>query len=355
MLYHLAAAFKPCLPVLNVVHYISFRAMAALLTSLTLSFWWGSAFIRFSRTFLRSKAREFTPHAHQDGKNDMPTMGGVFIVAVVVATMLLWSPLNHPEIWLFLLCLTLFACIGGWDDYSKLRFKKGISPSLKSFLQVTAALLVALLWYWLCAPSTVIVFPFFKNLQPELGILLIPWAVFVMVGTSNAVNLTDGLDGLAIGSLITTFATFSIICYAAGHAIIAHYLHIPFAGTAEFVIAGGALVGASLGFLWYNTYPAQIFMGDVGSLSLGAALGFMSLASKQELLLMVAGGLFVIETLSVIVQVLSYRYLKRRMFRMAPLHHHFELQGWGESQITVRFCIISFILCLLALMTLKLR
>ncbi len=355
MLYHLASALKGYLPALNVVHYISFRAMAALLSSLFFSLWWGSSFIRFSRTFLRSKAREFTPHAHREDKNDMPTMGGIFIVGVVVATMFLWAPLTKPEVWLFLLCLILFACIGGWDDYAKLKFKRGISASLKSFLQVMAAALVAMVWYWLCAPSTALVFPFFKNLQPELGIFLIPWAIFVMVGTSNAVNLTDGLDGLAIGSLITTFATFSIICYAAGHALVAHYLHIPFAGTAEFAVAGGALVGASLGFLWYNTYPAQIFMGDVGSLSLGATLGFMALACKQELLLLLAGGLFVVETLSVIVQVLSYRYLKRRMFRMAPLHHHFELLGWGEAKITVRFCIISFVLCLLALMTLKLR
>lgn len=355
MLYHLALALKGSLPALNVVHYISFRSMAALLTSLTLSFWWGSAFIRFSRNFLRSKAREFTPHAHKDDKNDMPTMGGVFIVAVVAATMILWAPLDRPETWIFLLCLILFACIGGWDDYAKLRYKKGISASFKSFLQFAAATLVAVLWYWLCAPSTALVFPFFKNLQPELGLFLIPWAIFVMVGTSNAVNLTDGLDGLAIGSLITTFATFSIICYAAGHTLVAQYLHIPFAGTAELVIAGGALVGASLGFLWYNTYPAQIFMGDVGSLSLGATLGFMALACRQEFLLALAGGLFVMETLSVIVQVLSYRYLKRRMFRMAPIHHHFELLGWGESKITVRFCIISFILCLLTLMTLKLR
>ena len=355
MLYHLSLVWKDYLPGLNVVHYISFRAMAALLSSLVLSFWWGSAFISFSRNFLRSKAREFTPHAHKEDKNDMPTMGGVFIVAVVIATMLLWSPLNKPEIWLFLLCLTCFACIGGWDDYSKLRYKKGINASVKFFLQVTTGTVVASLWYWLCTPSTTLVFPFFKNFQPELGLLLIPWAIFVMVGTSNAVNLTDGLDGLAIGSLITNFATFGVICYAAGHVVIAHYLQIPFAGTAEFAVVGGAIVGASLGFLWYNTYPAQIFMGDVGSLSLGAALGFMALCCKQELLLIIAGGLFVIETLSVIVQVLSYRYLKRRMFRMAPIHHHFELQGWGESKITVRFCIISFILCLMALMTLKLR
>ncbi len=355
MLYHLALYAKEYIPALNVVHYISFRAMAALLTSLVFAFWWGGAFITFSGNYFRSKAREWTPHAHKDSKNDMPTMGGAFIVAVVVATILLWSPLTKPEIWLFLLCLVGFACIGGWDDFCKLRYKKGIKSGTKFFLQVAVAALVAGLWFWICHPSTDLVFPFFKNLHPALGLLCIPWAMFVMIGTSNAVNLTDGLDGLAIGSLITNFATFSIICYVAGHVKLAHYLNIPFTGTAELGVAGGALVGASLGFLWYNTYPAQIFMGDVGSLALGGALAFMALACKQELLLLLAGGLFVVETLSVIVQVLSYRYLGRRIFRMAPLHHHFELQGWQESKITVRFCIISFILCLLALMTLKLR
>ncbi len=355
MLYHLALYAKEYVPALNVLRYISFRAMAALLTSLVFAFWWGGAFITFSKSYLRSKAREWTPHAHLNEKNDMPTMGGVFIVAVVLATVLLWAPWHKPEVWLFLLCLIGFACIGGWDDFCKLRYKKGINSSVKFFLQVLVAGLVACLWMWLCSPSTDLVFPFFKNLHPALGLLFIPWAIFVMVGTSNAVNLTDGLDGLAIGSLITNFATFSIICYCAGHAVIAQYLNIPFAGTAELVIPGAALLGASLGFLWYNTYPAQIFMGDVGSLALGGALAFMALACKQELLLLIAGGLFVIETLSVIIQVLSYKLIGRRFFRMAPLHHHFELQGWQESKITVRFCIISFVLCLLALMTLKLR
>jgi len=203
--------------------------------------------------------------------------------------------------------------------------------------------------------DTTISFPFFKSLQPDLGWFFIAWVMFILVGTSNAVNLTDGLDGLAIGSLMPNFATFSIICYLAGHYKIANYLHIPFAGSAEIAVLGSILVGASLGFLWYNAYPAQIFMGDVGSLALGSGLALMAIMAKQELLLPIAGGLFMVETISVMMQVFSFKYLGRRIFKMAPIHHHFELLGWPESKITVRFGIISLILCLLALVTLKLR
>ena len=210
-------------------------------------------------------------------------------------------------------------------------------------------------WLWLTGASTTLCVPFLKGINPNLGILFVPWAVFIIVGCSNAVNLTDGLDGLAISSLIPNFATFSIICYLAGHVKLSSYLHIPFADSAEITVLGATLVGASLGFLWYNTYPAQIFMGDVGSLALGSALGFMALLAKQELLLAISGGLFVVETLSVIIQVWSFRYLGRRLFKMAPIHHHFELLGWQESKITVRFGIISLILCLITLMTLKMR
>ena len=354
MLYHLALWFKPAFPVLNVVHYISFRAMAALLTSLGLSLWWGDTFITLSQRLFRSKARDFMPETHK-AKNDMPTMGGLLIVSVVVVTALLWGNLTGVQLWIALLCLVSFAGIGYLDDMRKLMYRKGISASLKFNLQLCAAALVAGLWISIAQPSHELVFPFFKHLHPDLGWLFVPWIMFILIGTSNAVNLTDGLDGLAIGSLIPSFITFSIISYVAGHGVMAHYLQIPFAASAEMAVFGASLVGASLGFLWFNTYPAQIIMGDVGSLGLGAVLGFMALVSKQELLLALAGGLFVIETLSVIGQVLSFKYLGRRMFRMAPIHHHFELLGWQESKITVRFCIISFVLCLLTLMTLKLR
>ncbi len=354
MLYHIASYLRPYFSALNVIHYISFRAMAALLSSLAFSLYFGPWFIRLSQRLFRAKVRPFTPDSHQV-KNDMPTMGGIFIIGIVLLTVLLWGNLVRPQIWIALACLVSFAGIGLLDDISKLTDSQGISSRLKFALQFLVAALIGFFWVWYVNPSTELSFPFFKNFHPDLGVFFIPWVMFVLIGTSNAVNLTDGLDGLAIGSLISNFGTFALICYIAGHGVISHYLHIPFAGTGEMAVVGSSLVGASLGFLWYNTYPAQIFMGDVGSLGLGAVLAFMALSSKQELLLPIAGGLFVVETLSVIVQVLSFKFLGRRMFKMAPIHHHFELQGWQESKITVRFCIISFVLCLVALMTLKLR
>jgi phospho-N-acetylmuramoyl-pentapeptide-transferase len=354
MLFHLSAYLRPLFPHLQIFHYVSVRAMLALLSSLGLSLWCGPWFIRTSCRFFRSKARSWTPHTHQ-AKDDMPTMGGIFISGIVMVTTLLWCNLTNPLIWIFLVCLIGFGAVGAWDDWNKICHQEGIKAWIKFSCQILVALVVALLWVKFVNPSTELYFPFFKNFHPELGWFFIPWVIFVLVGTSNAVNLTDGLDGLAIGALLSNFAVFSIICYAAGHLVIAHYLHIPFTGTAEMAIVGSTLLGASLGFLWYNSYPAQIFMGDVGALSLGAVLALMALVCKQELLLVIAGGLFVVETLSVIVQVLSFKILGKRWFRMAPLHHHFELLGWQESKITIRFCIIAFVLSLLALMTLKIR
>lgn len=353
MLYHLASYLQNYVSFFNVVHYVSFRVMASLLTALILSFIFGSRFIEQSARF-RAAVREYTPQTHQV-KNDTPTMGGMFVLLTTLVTALLWCDLTSFEVWIFLFCMFGFAAIGFWDDWSKIRFRKGIKDSHKFRAQIAVGTLAACAWYFLVAPPTEVCIPFFKNFSPELGILLIPWAVFILIGTSNAVNLTDGLDGLAIGSLILNFGTFTIISYLAGNYAFAHYLHIPFTQTAEIAILGATLVGASLGFLWYNTYPAQIFMGDVGSLALGASLAFMALMARQELLLAIAGGLFVVETLSVIAQVYSFKYRGKRLFKMAPIHHHFELLGWPEAKITMRFGIISFILCLLALMTLKLR
>lgn len=327
--------------------------MASLLTSLMFSFIFGYRFIEASKKFFRSKSRESTPEQHRL-KDDMPTMGGIFILLTVITNCLLWCDLQKGVVWVFLACITTFGIIGFWDDWKKIIHKKGISSKHKFMLQIAAAGLVMLL-LWASGLTTEVFFPFFKNIHPNLGLLFIPWGMLILIGTSNAVNLTDGLDGLAIGSLIWNFGTFSIIAYLAGHYKIAQYLHIPFAGSSEIAIIGSILVGASIGFLWYNAYPAQIFMGDVGSLALGSALALMALTTKQELLLPLAGGLFVIETLSVIVQVFSYRFFGKRFFKMAPIHHHFELLGWQEAKITVRFGIISFILCLLTLMTLKLR
>ena len=345
MVYHIALWMRHFSPVFNVVHYVSFRVMAALLTSLSLSLIFGPWFIRLSGRLFRSKVRAYTPESHQV-KNDMPTMGGIFIIMTVIAAALLWTNLYSKQVWIVLLCMIMFAGIGLLDDLSKIKSKKGINSGTKFKLQVAAAALTLFFWWLSGDMRTDLCLPFFKYYAPDLGYLFLLWAGFIIVGSSNAVNLTDGLDGLAIGSLIINFGTYSIITYLAGHQKLAEYLHIPFVGTSELSI---------IGFLWYNTYPAQIFMGDVGSLGLGAALALMALMSKQELLLPVIGGLFVIETLSVIGQVLSLRYLGRRMFRMAPIHHHFELMGWQESKITIRFSIISLVLSLIGLMTIKLR
>jgi phospho-N-acetylmuramoyl-pentapeptide-transferase len=317
------------------------------------SFIWGERFIGASKKLFRAKSREWTPEAHR-AKDDMPTMGGLFILMIVLANIFVWCNLLKAYVWIFMLCILSFGLIGGWDDWKKITTKRGISATLKFRLQCASAALIALLLLYV-GLSTHLSFPFVKWFNPNLHLFYIPWIVFLLVGTSNAVNLTDGLDGLAIGSLIPNFATFSLIAYVAGHYGIANYLHIPFAYSAEIAVIGAILVGASIGFLWYNTYPAQIFMGDVGSLALGSALALMAIMAKQELLLAIAGGLFVVEALSVILQVYSFRRWGKRIFKMAPLHHHFELLGWQESKITVRFGIISLILCLLAVMTLKIR
>lgn len=354
MLYHIALAMKSTFSALNVVHYVSVRAIAALLSSLCCSVAIGAWLIEHSKRLWRSKAREHTPDTHR-AKDNTPTMGGIFILATVVLNVLLWCNLTDPKVWMCLMCLMSFGAIGAWDDLCKIKKQRGMKARTKFVLQIAFALLVTLLWLYLGNGTTNIVFPFFKYVMPDVGLLFIPWALLVIVGSSNAVNLTDGLDGLATSSLMPNFAVFSVISYLAGHQAFASYLAIPFAGTAEMAIIGSTLIGASVGFLWYNAYPAQIFMGDVGSLALGAVLGLMALMSKSELLLVCAGGLFVVEALSVIVQVLSYKLRGKRVFRMAPIHHHFELLGWHEAKITTRFGIISFILCLLALITLKLR
>ena len=354
MIYYLSFYLKSYWPFFNVLHYVSVRAVASLLCSLASFLLLGELFMAISRRFFRSKAREFTPESHKK-KDSMPTMGGVFILAIVLINSLLWCDLSRAYVWIFLLCIIGFGALGCWDDWNKIRKNKGISSATKFSLQLIIALLVVSMLIFCTSFSTQLVFPFFKHCRPDLCLFFIPWAVFIIVGCSNAVNLTDGLDGLAIGALLPNFATFSLICYLAGHYGLAHYLHIPFAASAEIAIIGAILMGSSLGFLWYNTYPAQIFMGDVGSLALGAGLALMAIMAKQELLLAIAGGLFVLETVSVILQVISVRYLGRRIFKMAPIHHHFELLGWPESKITARFGIISFVLCLLTLITLKLR
>jgi len=328
--------------------------MAAFLTAIFCSLMWGDWFINRFHLFLKSGVRPWTPDTHKS-KGNKPTMGGLFMVAVVLITSLLWCDTTDLWVWLALGCLVGFGAIGALDDWKKITTGHGISAKLKSRLQLLIGALLVATWWYSGLLSTTVHIPVFKSLVLDLGFLYFVWALFIIIGTSNAVNLTDGLDGLAIGILIPNFMTFSLICYAAGHAVIAHYLHIPFVGTGELAVIGGALGGASLGFLWYNAYPAQIFMGDVGALGLGALLGFMALASKQECLLAIAGGLFVFETLSVMAQVFFFKWKGRRLFKMAPIHHHFELAGWSEAKITMRFCIIACVLCLIALMLLKVR
>ena len=354
MFYLLSGYLKNAFFFANVFHYTSFRAIAALLTALLFGLICGGWFIGTWARFFRSKAREDTPENHR-AKDNMPTMGGIFILTTVLITSLLWADLGSPLVWILLLCLIGFGGIGFADDWKKIRTGKGISARSKFIAQWTVAALVSILLVYGAHAKTIVVFPFFKNFTPDLGLLFIPWAMFILVSCSNAVNLTDGLDGLAIGSLLPNFVLFSLVAYLAGHAKLATYLNIPFAGSAEIAVMGATLIGASLGFLWYNAYPAQIFMGDVGSLALGAGLALMALMAKQELLLIISGGLFVLETASVILQVFVYKRWKKRIFKMAPIHHHFELLGWPESKITTRFGIISLVLCLLALITLKLR
>lgn len=354
MLYQLALYLQTWYSPFNVFHYVTMRSMAALLTSLLICIFFGSSYILWSRRFFRSKARENTPDNHRS-KDDTPTMGGLMILGVSILSSLLWCNLASCNVLILLLTLILYGAIGFWDDWSKIKCKKGISERSKFYAQLVCGLLIASLWLFMCNPTRELCVPFFKNVHIDLGFFLIPWVIFILVGSSNAVNLTDGLDGLAAGALLLNIATFGGLAYAAGHFEIAHYLNIPFAATSEIAIVATSLLGSLLGFLWYNAYPAELFMGDVGSLALGAGLGMMAIMSRQELLLPLAGGLFVAETLSVMVQVWYYKKYKVRFFRMAPLHHHFELSGWHEAKITTRFMIITLVMCLFSLMTIKLR
>ncbi|OGB86492.1 phospho-N-acetylmuramoyl-pentapeptide-transferase [candidate division TM6 bacterium RIFCSPHIGHO2_12_FULL_38_8] len=354
MIYHLASALTAHFSTFNVMHYISFRAIMGLMSTFGLTLALGSRFIDFSRKKFQNSARPFTPQSHQT-KGSTPTMGGLFILSVSIANMFLWCDWRKPELWIMTVTLSFFGAIGLLDDLYKAWYKKGIRAGLKLRLQLLCALAVTILWIWLKNPSTVVFAPIFKGIFIDLGYLIIPWVIFVIVGTSNAVNLTDGLDGLAIGTLLLNFSFFACVAYLAGHIEFASYLQIPFADCSELTIIGGILIGACLGFFWFNAYPAQIFMGDVGSLSLGAALAMMAIICKQELLLPIAGGIFVLEALSVIGQIFSIKTFGKKLLSMAPLHHHFELQGWSESKVTLRFHIITLMLCLCASMMLKIR
>ncbi len=358
MLYHLLYPLHEWHVFFNVFRYITFRTIYAVITAGLLVYFLMPPFINYMKKRQFGQViREIGPdHQHKAGT---PTMGGLVIIGAVVVTVLLWGNLKNLYLWLCLGVLVVFGFIGFLDDWRKVTRKKnlGLTGKQKLLLQglVDALFLYLALKYGTF--DTRLAVPFFKNFRPDLGLLYFPFTVLVIVGSSNAVNLTDGLDGLAIGPFVVVALVYMLFVYLAGHAKLAAYLHLPYVpGAGELSVFCGALVGAGLGFLWYNAYPAEIFMGDVGSLSLGASLGALAVISKQELLLVLAGGVFVAEAVSVMLQVAFFKLTGgRRIFLMAPLHHHFEKKGWPEPKIIVRFWIIASFLGLIAVSTLKLR
>jgi phospho-N-acetylmuramoyl-pentapeptide-transferase len=349
-------------PVLNVTRYITFRTAAASLTALALGLLLGPWMIRKLSEFqIGQVIRQEGPATHRT-KAGTPTMGGLLILTSALVPTLLWANLANPFIWIAVLSTAAFGAIGFADDYLKIvrRSHHGLLPRYKMLWQVVVGVCVGLSLMFLEAQqlySTRLIFPFFKNWIPELGLAYVPFATLVLVGATNAVNLTDGLDGLAISVFAVSAAAFTALAYVSTHAVFANYLQMLKlnAAASELTILCGALVGASLAFLWYNCYPAEIFMGDVGSLGLGGALGTVALLIKQELLLPIVGGIFVMEAGSVIIQVGSFKLTRKRVFKMAPLHHHFELIGWSEPKVISRFVIIAIIFALFSLATLKLR
>ncbi len=359
MLYYLLYALHSQISFFNVFRYITLRTIYSTLTALLITFLLGPYVVRLlTRYQIGQYIREEGPRSHFS-KEGTPTMGGVLILFAVSIATLFWADLTNWYIWLVLLVTLCFGGIGFLDDYLMLIKKKskGLNAKSKFILQIVIALVPAVFLYLNFKFNTRLNIPFFKTVTPDLYWGYILLALIIIVGTSNAVNLTDGLDGLAIGPATIAFGTFLLLSYLSGNLKIANYLQIPFVpGSGELSVFCGAMVGAGMGFLWFNSYPAQLFMGDVGSLPLGAALGTVAVITKNEILLIVVGGLFLIEALSVIFQVGYFKMTRgKRIFRMAPLHHHFELKGWPEPKIIVRFWIIAVILSLLSLSTLKLR
>jgi phospho-N-acetylmuramoyl-pentapeptide-transferase len=361
MLYHLLASLVGWYSVLNVTRYITFRTAAASITAMAISLLIGPVLIRRLKQFQFGQViRPEGPASHRP-KAGTPTMGGLLILTGAIVPTLLWADLTNVYIWVAVISTMCFGLIGFLDDYLKIsrRSHHGLWPRYKMGGQIVVGLGVGVTLLVLARHdlyNTRLIFPFFKQLIPDLGWFYAAFAVLVLVGASNAVNLTDGLDGLAISAFAVAAAAFTALAYVTGHRVFAEYLLIVrFAPAAELTVFCGALVGASLGFLWFNSYPADVFMGDVGSLALGGALGTVALLIKQELLLPLVGGLFVIEALSVIIQVASFKLTGQRVFRMAPLHHHFELLGWSEPKVIFRFLIVAIVFALCSLATLKLR
>lgn len=358
MLYWLLYPLRETFSFLNVFKYITFRTFGAALTAVFICMWLGPSFIRLlQRKQIGQAVRDDGPQSHLS-KKGTPTMGGTLILVGLTISTLLWSDLTNHYVWICLITTLLFAAIGYVDDYRKVVQKnpKGLSARQKFLAQCLVGTAAAVVLYVLRDTPSDLRFPIFKDWSIPLGMFFVPFAAFVIVGTSNAVNFTDGLDGLAVGPTITTAVTFLVLAYCAGHVKIAEYLQIPYVpNSGELAVFLAALAASCLGFLWFNTYPAQVFMGDVGSLSLGAALAMVAVITKNEILLAICGGIFVLETLSVMAQVASFKLTGKRVFRMAPIHHHFELKGWAEPKVIVRFWIISILLALVTLSTLKLR
>ena len=358
MIYYLLVPLVAHFSAANVFRYITFRSIAALLTALVLSIVFGPKFIQALTRLKFGQYINKDVQSHQQ-KAGTPTMGGLLLGFCIIVSVLLWGDLANEYVWMTIFVFLGFGALGFVDDYAKVVKKqnKGLSAKQKLLGQVLVAGVAAAVLLTDPEYSTRLAVPFLKHITPDLGLWYLPFAMIVMIGASNAVNLTDGLDGLAIGPMIVNAAMFGLFVYVAGHAQMARYLQVmPVSGVGEVTVFCGALVGAGLGFLWFNAYPAQIFMGDVGSLSLGGVLGFLAVLCKQELLLIVVGGLYVAETVSVILQVGYFKMSGgKRIFRMAPLHHHFELMGVPESKIIIRFWILSILLALVGLSTLKLR
>lgn len=358
MLYHLLYPLSDAFAVLNVFRYITFRAAGAAVTALLMSLLMGPWFIEKLRSYqLGQVIREEGPETHQ-GKAGTPTMGGLLILVSLLVPTLLWAKLTNTYVWLAVGVTFAFGLIGFLDDFLKIQRQHnlGLTAAQKMGGQILAGAFAGAVLYLLPNFDSTLRFPLWKSLVLDLGPFYVLFAVLVLVGTSNAVNLTDGLDGLAIGATLIAGATYAVFTYLAGNVVLGGYLQVALIpGVGEVTIFCAAMVGASLGFLWFNSHPAEVFMGDVGSLSIGAAIGIVALLAKQEILLVLVGGLFVLEALSVILQVASFKIVGRRIFRMAPLHHHFELVGWAESKVIVRFWILAILFALLSLSTLKLR
>jgi phospho-N-acetylmuramoyl-pentapeptide-transferase len=358
MLYSFIQWLQQYYPALQIFDSVLVRSVATILTSLIFCFLIAPGMIvRMRRAQITQPLRQNIAISHEH-KADTPTMGGILILVSVTFSVLLWGDLHQQALWVSLFVMLAFGGVGAIDDCLKLKHSssKGLSARWKYFLQSLCAGVCAWFMYQHGYSDNVqLVVPFTSHIMPVLGLWFLPLAYFVIVGSSNAVNLTDGLDGLAIMPVVLVSLALGILAFVAGNVDLAHQFLLPHVAVAELMVFCGALVGAGLGFLWYNTYPAEIFMGDIGALGLGAALGVVAIFIRQEILLFLMGGIFVVETISVIMQVASYRLTGRRIFRMAPLHHHFELKGWPEPQIIVRFWVVTFVLVLIGLISLKFR